>query len=142
MNQIRYLNTLRLLATFCVVLLHSSATYFDNNLYAAKDYFSFGFYNVINVFAVPVFVMISGCLFLRTDKIITYSILFRKYVKRIALALLLFGLPMSLAETSFNNEPILEGGGKLLVGIFMESYVVSVYVNRVISANAYFKRIC
>lgn len=116
MKQITFLNTLRLLSTFAVVLLHSSATYFDHTLYSVQDFLPFGFYKVVNVFAVPVFVMISGCLFLQPDKIIDYPILFKKYVKRIALALLVFGLPMSIAERVFNHEPILEGGVDFLIG--------------------------
>lgn len=43
MKRIGYLNTLRLLATLSVVLLHSSATYFDNGIYSDNDYFAFVF---------------------------------------------------------------------------------------------------
>ena len=104
MVRIEYLNTLRLFATFAVVLLHSSATYFDNGLYGHEDYYAFGFYNTINVFAVPVFVLISGSLFLNPQKYIDYTLMFRKYVKRICLALVIFGLPMCFAESFLNRE--------------------------------------
>lgn len=98
-KKIPFLNSLRLLATLGVVLLHTSATWFDNNLYAAKDYYAFGLYNAINVWAVPVFVLISGALFLNPAKETGIKIIVSKYVRRIALALLLFGLPMCAAET-------------------------------------------
>lgn len=52
---------------------------------------------------VPVFVMISGALFLNSAKEIGFSLLLRKYVKRIAFALLIFGLPMCIIETYFSN---------------------------------------
>ena len=109
MGQIRYFNTLRLLAAFSVVLLHSSATYFYSGIYSEKDYFPFGFYYTFNVFAVPVFLMISGALFLRSDKELNYPILLKKYVRRIAAALLLFGLPMCFIDSIFNNEPLCTG---------------------------------
>ena len=99
MERIAYLNSLRLLATFAVVVLHSSATYLDNGIYADGDHNAFGFYNNINAFAVPVFVMISGALFLNPKKETGYKVLFNKYVRRIALALLIFGLPMCIAES-------------------------------------------
>ena len=103
MEKIAYLNALRLFATFAVVVLHSSATYLDNGLYTEDNHNAFGFYNNINAFAVPVFVMISGALFLNPKKETGYRILFQKYVRRIALALLVFGLPMCVAESVFTG---------------------------------------
>ncbi len=104
MGKIAYINSLRLLATFAVVMLHSSATYLDNGLYAKENYYAFGFYNVINVFAVPVFVLISGALFMNPRKDVGYKVLFSKYVRRIVLALLVFGLPMCVAEGVFTGR--------------------------------------
>ena len=104
MGRIAFLNSLRLLATFGVVMLHSSATYLDNGIYAEENHYAFGFYNVINVYAVPVFVLISGALFLNPRKDVGYKVLFSKYVRRIALALLVFGLPMCVAEGVFTGD--------------------------------------
>lgn len=55
-------------------------------------------------YAVPVFVLISGCIFLHPQKDTNYCILFKKYVKRIALAILIFGLPMCIAEQMFDKR--------------------------------------
>lgn len=58
-------------------------------------------------FSVPLFVMISGALFLNPAKHVDFVLLCRKYVKRIVWALLVFGLPMCFIETYFNKS----GGG-------------------------------
>lgn len=104
MNRISYLNVLRLLATLSVVFLHASAGIYDNMV---SDYSNFEIALSIDKhileWGVPVFVLISGALFLRRDKEITYPILIKKYVRRIALALLIFGLPMCVMETVFSH---------------------------------------
>lgn len=102
-----YINVLRLIATLSVVLLHTSAGVLDNNFNNDQYEFSYGFYKQINQYAVPVFVLISGFLFNNPNKYIDYKLLFTKYVRRIALALLLFGLPMCVIESLlFEHESI------------------------------------
>lgn len=103
MRMINYLNVLRLLATFSVVLLHTSSSYFDKGLYGDGEYIPFGLYKLLNVWAVPVFIMISGALFLNPNKETGFKLIITKYVRRIVLALILFGLPMCIAETIFTN---------------------------------------
>ena len=66
--------------------------------------------------AVPAFVLISGAIFLSPHKHIDYYILFNKYVKRIVFALLIFGLPMTFAET-FLNTNNLSLGSTIFTGI-------------------------
>ncbi|MBR6478195.1 MAG: acyltransferase family protein [Lachnospiraceae bacterium] len=48
--------------------------------------------------SVPVFLMISGYLFLQTEKQITWKDAILKYCRRIALALVIFGIPFALLE--------------------------------------------
>ncbi len=98
-----YLNNLRVTATFFVVLLHTTSY---SSVYNVDDFSQIvlRLYHDIGVFAVPVFVMISGSLFLDCNKQISYKILFQKYVRRIALALVVFGLPMCFLETILNKD--------------------------------------
>lgn len=111
MTRINYLNGLRLLATLAVVWLHTSAGVLDaRNVACADDKFWLSVYKYCMQFSVPIFVMISGALFLNPAKETGFGLMFKKYVKRIALALLLFGLPMCFAETYFSNS-----GGYLTV---------------------------
>lgn len=103
--KIYYLNSLRLLATLSVVWLHTSAGLLDTReIVNFNDKFWLLCHKYCMQFSVPVFVMISGALFLNPAKEIGYPLMLRKYVKRIGLALLIFGLPMCLIETYFSKS--------------------------------------
>ena len=79
-----YFDYLRVLATFAVVILHTAA----QNWYAADingwDWKVFNFYNGIERWCVPIFVMISGALFL--DKDIPVKTIYTKYILRLFIA--------------------------------------------------------
>ena len=71
-NRLIYLDVLRIIASFCVVVIHVSSQ-------GLGDFEVTGFsWNICNIadsisrFAVPVFLMISGCFFLNPDKV--YSV--------------------------------------------------------------------
>lgn len=93
MKRKSYLDILRVIAIFAVVLLHTVSSVTAN--YASMmTSTQIGVYNAIKslcTFCVPVFVMISGALFLDPDKEITIKNLFGKYIRRLVLALFLFG---------------------------------------------------
>lgn len=103
--RIYYINSLRLLATLAVVFLHTSAGLLDaRNIEGFTDKFLLSCYKYTMQFSVPLFVMISGALFLNPTKKTGFDILLHKYVKRIVLALLIFGIPMCLIETYLTNQ--------------------------------------
>lgn len=103
--RIYYLNSLRLLATLSVVFLHTSAGLLDTRDITGFDtQFGLSCYKFTLQFGVPIFIMISGALFLNPAKEVGFGLFWHKYVKRIALALLVFGLPMCLIETYFNKS--------------------------------------
>lgn len=96
-----YIHALRVIATLAIILLHSATGGIFEEFCrqgGVNPYISL-FYKHTSEWAVPAFVLISGAIFLSPQKEIGYNILFGKYIKRIALALLIFGLPMTLAET-------------------------------------------
>lgn len=67
--------------------------------------------------AVPVFLMITGCLLLSKD--ISYGMLLKKYVKRIVLALFIFGVPFSMMEIFIETKHISAGMlGKAIINVF------------------------
>lgn len=99
MKRIGYLDALRFIATLLVILIHTSSGWFESDLGQGEERFIYGFYKHLGVIAVPIFVMITGGLILDPKREVSYSIVFSKYVRRIALALLFFGLPMCLAES-------------------------------------------
>ena len=137
--RINYINGLRLIATLGVVSLHASAGILDlREIPSPTDKFMHTCFKYSMQFAVPIFVMISGALFLNPAKEIGYPLMLRKYVKRIALALLIFGLPMCLIETYFSNS----GGGinkyyTFYNWTFMDTHVVPVYADWAILDNAH-----
>lgn len=103
--RINYINSLRLLATLSVIWLHTSAGLLDIREIACDNVkFWLSCHKYCMQFGVPVFVMISGALFLNPAKEIGFPLMLRKYVKRIGLALLIFGLPMCLVETHFSKS--------------------------------------
>lgn len=103
--KINYINSLRLLATLSVVFLHTSAGLLDAREITNLDtQFGLSCYKYTMQFGVPVFIMISGALFLNPSKEVGFGLFWRKYVKRIALALVIFGLPMCLIETYFSKQ--------------------------------------
>lgn len=97
-HRVYYLDTLRLLATFFVVVLHTGSACYAVFALSGSDGFMARLYHFASTFAVPVFLMISGSLFLGTDRELGYDVIFRKYIRRIVLALLVFGLPMCFLE--------------------------------------------
>lgn len=79
-----YFDYLRVFATFAVIMAHTAA----QNWYAADingwDWKVFNFYNGIERWCVPIFVMISGALFL--DKDIPVKTIYTKYIFRLFIA--------------------------------------------------------
>ena len=82
-SRVMYLDILRILATFAVIMLHvaSQYTYLDvHSTGYAIGITSNGFCR----WCVPIFVMISGALFLQPDKCIDLKLLYKKYILRLA----------------------------------------------------------
>ena len=102
----RFLDVLRWLATLDVVFYHVlnaaiAYTNIDNGGGLA--------YNIVAIpmrWHVPMFLMISGALFLNPEKTITYRALFTKYIRRLLLALCIFGFPMAFIEVYFNTRSL------------------------------------
>lgn len=103
----QYINVLRVIATFMVVVIHTCSVG-EANISANEEY-AYGFIKHIGVCAVPTFVMISGCLILDPKKEITHKKIINKYCKRIILVLLLFALPMCLAESFIIHQSLWTG---------------------------------
>lgn len=102
-SQTEYLNVARVVACFAVVLLHILCTpvVFCQSAYSDTELFFIRlFRNSLN-WCVPVFVMISGVLFLNPEKEIPLKNLFGKYIRRLVLVIITFGTVYSLIEICF-----------------------------------------
>lgn len=67
-SRIRYLDYLRVLAAFAVILLHVSAQHWDTEGVRFRDRLIFACYNSMAVWPVNVFMMLSGALFLNPER--------------------------------------------------------------------------
>lgn len=95
-----FLDKLRVLATCAVILLHTvtgvmDAT--DMNLYPGEKRVFLAVMDLV-CWSVPVFLVISGYLFLNPKRQIGMGKMLTKYCRRIALALFLFGVPYGCLE--------------------------------------------
>lgn len=118
-----FLDILRVAATCAVVLLHTVTGVMD-----ASDMSLFPVQRKVFLVAmdlvcwcVPVFLLISGYLFLNPGRSISFRTMVTKYCRRIVLALFLFGVPYACleqvaAERSFHPKMIWEGFLMVLQG--------------------------
>lgn len=113
-----FLDKLRVLATCAVVLLHTvsgMADTTDMSLYPEERKI---FLTVLDLvcWCVPVFLMISGYLFLNPGRQIDMGKMLTKYCRRIVRALFLFGVPYGCMELAMVE-------GKFRVGMLMEAFL-------------------
>lgn len=118
-----FIDKLRVAATCAVVMLHTVTGVMD-----ATDMGMYPFEKKVFLVAldlvcwcVPMFLMISGYLFLNPEREIRMGRMLTKYCRRIVLALLLFGVPYALleqiaVEKSFRWEMVGKGIGMVLRG--------------------------
>lgn len=102
-----FLDKLRVAATCAVVLLHTVTGVMDSadmSLYPT-EYKIFQMILDLVCWSVPMFVIISGYLFLNPARQIGVGKMLKKYCRRIVLALFLFGVPYACME-----QIALEGG--------------------------------
>lgn len=86
-NRETFVDTLKLLAILGVITIHISATPLISLKIASFDWSIALFFGSIIRWAVPIFLMCSGVLFLKADKVITIKQIFTKYLLRITCAL-------------------------------------------------------
>lgn len=89
-NRTQYYDWLRVFATFAVVMLHVSGTWFANREINPTQWYISVVYDSLTRWAVPMFVMISGALFLNRE--ICAKTLYTKYIWRIVTAFAFWSL--------------------------------------------------
>ena len=102
---IHYLSFLKCIGMFAVIGIHVFCTtvYQYEQSYSNAELFAAYFLtNVLRMWAVPVFVMISGALFLNPEKKIPLKKLYSKYILRLVLVLLTFGFLYAMMELVFD----------------------------------------
>ena len=96
----QFLDVLRVLATCAVVLMHVLTGATDVTDASGMPEYRGLLLSVMDLvtWCVPVFLLISGYLFLHPERELTYPVMMKKYCRRIALAILLFGVPYACLE--------------------------------------------
>lgn len=101
------ISLLRIIATLAVLLMHCcnsmTANRFDFGLTNTQFTF-FAICTVLMMWAVPIFFMISGDLLLNSPKTYSFNDVLKKYVRRMVLAIFVFGIPFSIMETIANTK--------------------------------------
>ena len=81
---------IRIFASFSIVLLHVSAWFWYYRPILSKGWLVADAYNIVTRIGVPLFVMISGALFLDPDKKLTIDKLWKKHIQRLFLIYILW----------------------------------------------------
>ncbi|MCR5659125.1 MAG: acyltransferase family protein [Bacteroidales bacterium] len=84
-QRVFYLDLLRVLATFGVIVIHVCGRGFYGCLFSPGWYYAVFFHSMVR-WCVPIFFMISGTLFLNPQKTVTYKDVLQKYIPRILIA--------------------------------------------------------
>ena len=103
------ISLLRIIATLAVIFIHTNNTLANNSiLFGLTEYQQVVFncaYTLAN-WAVPVFFMITGALLLNPNKTITIKDCVFKYLRRILLAIVIFGIPFSCIEIFMETRTV------------------------------------
>lgn len=102
-----YFDYLRIAATLAVMLLHIASQNWYSTDVNGFDWKVFNFYDSIVRWGVPVFVMISGALFLKRDTVSVKSI-YTKYVLRLFVAFCVWSFVYYLFDSSSDSSSIIE----------------------------------
>jgi surface polysaccharide O-acyltransferase-like enzyme len=116
---------LKIFAIFAVIILHLAASNWEEQPVNTFEWNVFNFYDASVRWCVPIFVMLSGMVFLNPSKNITRVSIFKKYLFRILCSLFFWGVFYGLlsltkkiifGEIMFSLEQIILIIGKLVFG--------------------------
>lgn len=117
-NRIHYLDLLRILATLAVIVIHvSSQNAFKVAPIASLSWQGFNFWDSLSRYSVPMFVMISGALFLNPDYKFETKKLFTKNIFRICCAFVFWDIFYAIYTYLFETH---ETG--IIVQILIKGY--------------------
>ena len=97
-NRILYFDVLRVFACIAVIVLHVAAQKFDKVAVGSFEWTVFNVYDSLVRWAVPVFVMLSGALFLNPDKQIDMRRLYTKTILHVATAFVFWSACYALED--------------------------------------------
>lgn len=122
-NRIIYLDLLRIISAFAVVLVHTATEYWYNQPPSSFEWQVFNVYDAAGRFCLPVFVMISGVFFLNKNKEVPLKKLYGKYILRLLTAYIFWSIFYAIVR-------FLESGNALTAETFngvVDSAISSCY---------------
>ena len=103
-RRVIYFDILRIVAIFFVVFVHLAAQHWADVDVSSRAWFAFNLYCTTGKWSVPIFVMISGALFLGRD--VSISAILKKNVARIATVFLFWSGCYALIDLVFRHAPL------------------------------------
>lgn len=108
LNRVVYLDILRIISIVGVIVIHvTSIGYLDTDV--NSTFIISVAYNSLFRWSVPIFFMVSGCLFLRKNKELNFTIMLKKYIPKLIIALIIFGIIYSLLDMYIYNSFSIKG---------------------------------
>ena len=140
-----YFDYLRILAILCVIMIHVvGVNWFTTPIYST-NWKILNIYDSIARFSVPIFVMISGALFLNKEKEISIKKLYSKNILRLVVTLLFWSLMYSIYANIIIAKTISLSILKLTYLDFINSHYTLWFITMLIGlymAIPIFKKIC
>lgn len=139
-KRVFYLDFLRVIMVFFVVLLHTAGREWGNLPVTGFDWNILNAFDGLVRFAVPVLVMISGAIFLSPEKEVTISSVWKKYIPRIAAAFVFWSLIFALvSDPTPGFSRVYDLIGQFLCGhehmwylyMFAGLYIVTPFLRRI-----------
>lgn len=112
----QYIDFLRAFATIGVIFIHVSANNWYGNI-GTNDWIAFSIYEGLFKIAVPIFFMISGCLFLNSQKERSIAELFKNYIGRLIIFLIFWAIIYKLIQFPQNEMTFWENLRNALIEI-------------------------
>ena len=115
-NRIIQFDALRVIAAFAVVMLHTCAQRFYD-CYPSPEWDVRNIYDTLVRWAAPMFIMISGALFLDSKKTISIKTLYKKNIARIVLVFFAWSIIYALYRIN-DGKGLLVTAGRIINGPF------------------------
>ncbi len=132
-KRVLYLDILKTIAIFGVLIIHITAEGFTN--LSGGEYVFSGIVSCLVRFSVPVFVMVSGALFLNKNKIVTVKKIYTSYIPRILWALVIFSVFYELVpvfitfvKTGIIDKSLMEAGFFNLIHLNTHYHLYYLYI--------------
>ena len=100
-NRLIYMDILRIIACFSVVMLHTAAQFWYTLPIDQLEWKIANSYDAVFRFGVPIFVMISGALFLNKEKVINIKKLYRHNILRLACVYIIWSCIYGLIDSRY-----------------------------------------